>query len=241
MLLLRWETWCPSLKLCFSFQKEAQWGQYTQHTRTLCDPCGKTFCWGLSPAKSARKTKQTLSTVKLWRDVWCFLWERSGLTWGVKLVQFLDCYFHGGYHPNRAEQASGFSEASGGLLIANGNVFQRSGSVSSPKSIPEANSLFVMFQQFFCCSYSVINHLAGSEHTQDREGSSLFDMQQSLCTLLRGRVTLTDRWEQQKKGKQQLNTGPMTRKQAALFQTGTLGSLHLTKALPLVCVYSIWT
>lgn len=107
-------------------------------------------------------------------DVWCFLWERSGLTWGVKLVQFLDCYFHGGYHPNRAEQASGFSEASGGLLIANGNVFQRSGSVSSPKSIPEANSLFVMFQQFFCCSYSVINHLAGSEHTGQRRQLTLW-------------------------------------------------------------------
>lgn len=148
VLLLRWETWCPSLKLCFSFQKEAQWGQYTQHTRTLCDPCGKTFCWGLSPAKSARKTKQTLSTVKLWRDVWCFLWERSGLTWGVKLVQFLDCYFHGGYHPNRAEQASGFSEASGGLLIANGNVFKEVDQLVVPNPSQRQTAYLSCFNNF---------------------------------------------------------------------------------------------
>lgn len=62
-----------------------------------------------------------------------------------------------------------------------------------------------MFQQFFCCSYSVINHLAGSEHMQDTEGSSFSDVQQSFCTLLRGSHSYWQMWAAKKKKKRKIS------------------------------------
>lgn len=131
-------------------------------------------------------------------------------------------------HPQTASGEKTFFRSQWGTPNCYWKYFQSSRSVSSPSSIPEANNLFVMFQQFFCCSYSVINHLAGKRtHTELKRQLILWHA--AILYLVKRQIhSLIYMWEQQKSGKQQLNAAIINKKQTALFKTRTLLLLYLT-------------